>query len=107
MFIAFSMLNIINRYIIETTKPAIIAIYAGILTKFGIAFLNNDMKKLEQKKIPQDIDYENIKGIAKFSSVLVPTMGFIYLVVAILIVFKNFNKIYITGITTVKTISQA
>ncbi|MBQ8472553.1 MAG: alanine:cation symporter family protein [Bacilli bacterium] len=36
---------------------------------------------------------KGIKGIAKFSSVLVPLMGFVYLLVAMLIVFKNLNML--------------
>lgn len=36
---------------------------------------------------------KGIKGIAKFSSVLVPSMGFVYLLVAILIIFKNLNML--------------
>ena len=36
---------------------------------------------------------KGIKGIAKFSSILVPLMGIVYLLIATLIVFKNLNLI--------------
>ena len=36
---------------------------------------------------------KGVKGIAKFSSILVPVMGIVYLLIATLIVFKNLNLI--------------
>ncbi len=37
------------------------------------------------------IIYKGINGIAKFSSILIPTMSFIYLLISLFIIFKNIN----------------